>query len=346
VNLAIVGTGDVARQYAAALARRPTLRLVGAASRTPETARSFCRSHNCTYYPSLDRLLADERVDIVLNLTTQAAHAEITSACLRAGKHVYTEKPLALGVADARELVAIAARHRVRLAAAPSTFLAPPQLLAREVLRSGQLGAVRAVYAEANWGRIEEWHPRPAPFYEVGAVVDVGVYPITFLVDALGPVRRVSAFGAHLLRARATRSGESFQATAPDIVVAVLELASGVFVRLTASFFVGRSSRQSGIQFHGDEASLLLDDWFGGDGRVALVTPGGSPLPLPPPHGCFAGVDYTLGLVDLEEAIREGRPERASGRLAAHVAEVCAAVMRASDEGRAIDIESTLGGLP
>src|SRR6185295_17646095 len=137
--------------------------------------------------------------DIVINLTVHHAHYQVTKRALEAGKHVYSEKPLALTSSEARELVTLAASRGLRLGCSPSTFLGEAQQTAATVIRSGRLGPVRAVYAEVNWGRIETWHPAPAPFYDVGVLVDVGVYPLTLLTAFLGPARRVQASGGLLL---------------------------------------------------------------------------------------------------------------------------------------------------
>lgn len=330
----------MADAYGAAVASRPALRLVGVTSRTGERAARFIRQFGGRLYDSLDDLLADPEVDTVLNLTTQQAHAEITTASLKAGKHVYSEKPIALTFTEATRLVRLADLHSVRLSAAPSTFLAPPQQVAIDIARSGRLGAIRAAYAEVNWGRIESWHPRPTPFHEVGALVDVGVYPVTLLIEALGPIRRVQAMARHLLRERVTLDGVHFQAAAPDLVVAFLEFAQGTIGRLTTSFYVGGASQQRGIELHGDDGSLLLADWFGGDGRIDLVTNAGSSRRLEL-GGCFAGVDYGLGLDELADAIANERPHRASGATAAHVTEVLEAVMRSAKDGRPIAVYST-----
>ena len=131
-------------------------------------------------------MLADDAVDVVVNLTVPSAHAEVTRRCLDAGKHVHAEKPLALGGPEARALAEYAAEQGVRLSCAPATLLGDAQQTAWKLVRDGSLGRVRAAYAEANWGRIERWHPGPESLYEVGPLVDVAVYPITILTAMFG----------------------------------------------------------------------------------------------------------------------------------------------------------------
>src|SRR5690606_761425 len=107
------------------------------------------------------------------------AHARVTEQCLLAGKHVYSEKPLALDYAAARRLVALAERRGLRLGCAPATFLGEAHQTAWKLVRRGRIGPIRVIYAEANHGRIEWYHPAPEPFFAIGPMWDVGVYPIT-----------------------------------------------------------------------------------------------------------------------------------------------------------------------
>jgi predicted dehydrogenase len=143
------------------------LELAGATDLVPERARKLVDRFGGRVYPALADVLADDAVDAVLNLTVQHAHPAVVRACLEAGKHVHTEKPLALASADARALVELADSNGLRLSCAPINFMGEAQQTAWRVVRSGRLGAVRVVYAEVNWDRIEAWHRAPVPFYEV-----------------------------------------------------------------------------------------------------------------------------------------------------------------------------------
>ena len=136
---------------------------------------------------------ADPRVQLVVNLTAHRAHYGITAECLSAGKHVFSEKPLALSFTEASALLDLARRHGVRLACAPFTFMGEAQQTAAHILRSGELGTVRLIYADVNAGRVETWHPAPQSFYEVGPLFDVGGYALAIILSCLGPARRVSA---------------------------------------------------------------------------------------------------------------------------------------------------------
>jgi predicted dehydrogenase len=236
LGLGIVGTGNIAGSYARDSRTHPGIELVAATDLDRARAAAFAAEHGIRVADTLDDLLADPAIDIVVNLTIHHAHYEVTRRALEAGKHVYSEKPMALARVEADELVALAAARGVRLGCSPSTFLGEAQQTAAAIITTGRLGEVRAVYAEVNWGRIETWHPAPIPFYDVGVAVDVGVYPLTLVTAILGPARAVRAWGWDLKPERMTLDGRSFRIGSPDLTVTAVELASGAVLRLTTSF--------------------------------------------------------------------------------------------------------------
>ena len=341
LRVAVIGCGDIAAAYGASIRSKPGLELRGATDRNPPRVERFVAEWGGVGYPSIDALLAADDVDAIVNLTRQNGHYEITRRCLEAGKHVYSEKPLALTHAECVALTELAERQGVRLACAPITYLGEAQLTVWRLVRDGALGDVRVVYAEANWGQIERWHPRPQEFYEVGATFDVGVYPLTLITAFFGPATTVQASGAVLLGNRVTRTGEQFTITTPDLVTAFVTLASGVVARLTFSFYVDMASRQKGLEIHGDDAAVFLDSWFAFDSPVALADRGGEPQAVPVAGSPPEGVDYGRGLEDLAESIRDGRPHLASAAHAAHVVEIAEAVHRSVRDGGPVAITST-----
>jgi predicted dehydrogenase len=348
LGIGIVGTGNIAGPYADDIATYPTLRLVAVADLDPARAASFGAERGARAHTSLEALLADDEVDVVVNLTVHHAHYAVTKRALEAGKHVYSEKPLALRTDEARELLELARARGLRLAGSPSTFLGEAQQTAAALVQSGRLGPVRAVYAEVNWGRIERWHPAPEPFYAVGVLFDVGVYPITLVTTMLGPARRVSARGWSLMPDRVTLDGRAFGIGSPDLIVALVELDGGAVLRLTASFYVGAPARLRGsIEFHGDDASLSLGSFqdFAADvemGRFGFEYER-VPLARPAPPQ----IAWGRGVAELAEAIEQGRPHRASGEQAAHVVEILNAAHRSmARDGAPVDVHSTFEAPP
>ena len=343
LGIGIVGTGNIAGGYATDALTHPEIRLVAATDLDPERAVAFAATHGCRAHTTLDDLLADDDVDIVINLTVHHAHYEVTKRALEAGRHVYSEKPLALRSSEARELVDLAVARGLRLGCSPSTFLGEAQQTATAVIRSGRLGAVRAVYAEVNWGRIETWHPAPAPFFDVGVLVDVGVYPLTLVTTMLGAARSVRAWGWDLKPERLTIDGTPFRIGSPDLIVAAIELDDGAVVRLTASFYVGRPAKLTGsIEFHGDEGSLALGSFQDFDATVEVGAYGKSYEPVALVRPGYRGTAWARGVAEMAAAIHDGRPHRASGEQAAHVVDILeAAAASMADGGTRIGITST-----
>jgi predicted dehydrogenase len=342
LGLGIVGTGNIAGAYARDILTHPQIRLAAATDLDASRAAAFGTEHGCQIHASLDDLLADESVDIVVNLTVHHAHYEVTKRALEAGRHVFSEKPMTLHAHQAQELVALAASRGLRLGCSPSTFLGEAQQTAAAVIRDGRLGPVRAIYAEVNWGRIETWHPAPAPFFDVGVLVDVGVYPLTLVTSMFGPARSVRAWGWELLAERSALDGSTFRIGSPDLIVAAVELEAGPVVRVTASFYVGRPTRQTGtLEFHGDDASLLLGNFQEFDASVELAPYGGAYEAVPLVRPGYRGTAWARGVADMATAIATGRPHRASAEQAAHVVDILAACATSmAEDGRAVPITS------
>lgn len=341
-RIAIIGCGNISAGYAETLKGHAHLKLLGAADLDPKRAADFCAKFGGRVYGSLDEILADPAVDAVVNLTIHHAHAEVVRRCLEAGKHVHTEKPLALTYGEASALVELAKEKNLVLSSSPITFLGEAQQTAWKYIRDGKIGDVRLVFAEVNWGRIESWHPNPVPFYEVGVVFDVGIYPLTLLTAFLGPIRRVQATGRILKKERVTQGGEAFALDYPDYVCANLEFASGAMARLTSDFYVaGNNSKQTGVEFHGDAGSLVLGHWFMFDSTVEAAAFGEplQPVPLVRP-GYKGGAEWARCIVEMAEAIAEGRRPRATGEHAAHVIEVICAINSSMKEERPVEVRS------
>lgn len=341
-GVAIIGCGNIAAKYAQNLAAYPEINLLGLTDLNLNRAEALANEHGGKVYPSTEALLADPAVEGVVNLTIHHVHQAITTQCLKAGKHVFSEKPLALTYAEAKGLVDLAAQQGVRLGCSPFTFLGEGQQTAWNVVREGKLGTVRVAYAEVNWGRIETWHPAPGPFYQVGALYDVGVYPLTFLTAMFGPARKASAFGRVLHPDRVTADGTPFHIDTPDFVVAAIELANGMLVRLTTNFYVGHHSKQRGLELHGDLGSLYLSNWHDFDGTVEFTEfgRGVSYQPIPLLREPYQGVEWGRGVREMVAAITDQRPHRATGHQAAHVVEILEAVTTSLNESRPVDIES------
>jgi len=341
LRVAIVGCGNIAGPYAKTLKPYEHIELVGATDLIPQRAKDLVARYGGVAYPTLDDLLADETVEVVINLTIHHAHPTVIARCLNAGKHVHSEKPLAMTYAEARALADMAEAKGLRLSCSPITFMGEAQQTAWKVIREGRLGKVRLVYAEVNHGRIEAWHPNPEPFYKVGVLFDVGVYPLTLLTTMFGPARRVVAYGTVLHPDRVTKDGVPFHIDTPDFVVAAVELADGPVARLTANFYVGgHSSKQRGLEFHGDLGSLHLGCFQEFSAPVAFARYGQRYEPVPYVKEPFKEIEWGRALAEMADAMAAGRPQRATGAQAAHVVEILCAITTSFQQGGPVEIQS------
>lgn len=291
-----------------------------------------------------EALLARDDIDIVLNLTIPAAHADVGLAAIAAGKHVFSEKPLTATLPEAHRLAEAATAAGLRLGCAPDTFLGGAHQTARALVDAGRIGRPTAGTAFMMAPGHEAWHPNPDFYYLPGGgpLLDMGPYYITAMVHLLGPVARVSALAS---RGRDTRTigtgpraGETVPVKVDTHVAGVMEFASGALVQIVTSFEVKRH-RHTPLELYGTEGTLVIPDPNRFDGTVELFDGDWSVQPLTHAHGDdnYRG----LGLADMAAAIAEGRPHRANGALGLHVLEVMEALLASSREGAAVDVSST-----
>lgn len=356
LKVGIVGCGVIADIYCQNARRFGDLEIVACADLLPEAAERRAEAYGLRPMTVAD-LLASE-IDIVLNLTIPAAHAELSGAALEAGKHVYTEKPLATTVADGRWLVELAERKGLQIAAAPDTVLGAAGREARRLIDGGSIGSVTAGTAFVMSRGMEHWHPNPGFFYAPGAgpVWDIGPYYITQLVMLLGPVARVMALAGtglteRLVTADGPMKGQRILPTTPTTLLSLLEHANGARIMFGASWDVHRHGHAP-LELYGTAASLRVPDpnFMGGD--LEIATRDEDWLPLPTRHLAFgrsnwpadaprAANDRGLGLAEMARAIREARPARLGGRLPLHVAAVMEAILAAGAGRGMVEIGET-----
>ncbi len=344
VTIGLIGTGNISEIYLTNAARFPELNLVACADINPAAAAAKAAAHGIAAMTP-EALLADPRIEVVLNLTTPQHHVPVGLAALAAGKHVYAEKPLATTFADGQRLVAEARARGLRLGSAPDTFLGGSHQTARAALDAGAIGRPRAGACFMMVPGHELWHPNPDFYYAPGGgpMLDMGPYYLTCLVNLLGPVAAVT--GAHRTAqttrtiASGPRAGETFPVTVPTHISAILDFASGPQVTITTSFDVWKHGHAH-IEVYGETGSLTVPDPNRFDGEVMLATGKGDwqPLPMTHPHG--EGNWRILGLADMARALREGRPHRANAEVALHVLEVMEKAVQSGDKGRRLAVET------
>ncbi len=370
-RVGVVGLGDISDVYIENLGTyRDIVEVTAVAARSREVAERKAAQHGiATAYADAHELISDPDIDIVLDLTPPSAHTELNLAALRAGKHVYTEKPLGGTFEQGRQIVELAAACGLRVASAPDTFLGGRLQTIRRLLDDGTIGDVVGAGAFVVSHGHEWFHPNPDFFYQPGAgpVHDIGPYYLTALLSLLGPVTAVSAMSSRAFDQRviesAPRRGETIEVNVDTHVAGTLRFAGGAIASLIASFDVWDSELPR-LELWGTKGTICMDDidpvdgpnLFGGE--VLLRTradyrwkglPREQPLPdwrrVPVEHR-FTELDHRrnsrgIGLVDMACAIRDGRPERASGAMALHELEVMDLLLESAHTGRVLTPTTT-----
>lgn len=344
LGVGVVGCGVISDIYMQNAAVFPQFDLRGVADLVPEAARAKGDIYGVPAMSPAE-LMARDDIDIVLNLTIPAAHVEVGLAALEADKHVYSEKPLAGSVRDARQLVEAAAARGLYLGCAPDTFLGGAHQTARALLDRGVIGSATAGTATLMLAGHERWHPNPDFYYAgagAGPLFDMGPYYITAMLNLLGSVRRVTALamrGRDRRRiATGPRAGETVPVEAATHVTGVLEFASGALVQIATSFDV-RAHRHTPLELYGTEGSLLVPDPNRFDGTVELFVDDWQPQPIS--HSFGDGNYRGLGLADMAVAISENRPHRASGTLALHTLDVIESLLASAETGKAVTLSTS-----
>jgi len=295
---------------------------------------------------SVEEVLADPSIDLLLNLTVPASHAEVNRKALHAGKHVYTEKPFALKLTEARRVLKHAKASGLRVGCAPDTFLGGGLQTARGLIDAGAIGEPVAAVANMAGHGPEGWHPNPEFFYQAGGgpMLDMGPYYLTALVNLLGPVKRVtgsarSSFEERVIGSGA-RKGERIKVEVPTHYAGVYDFEAGPIASVVMSFDVWTHTLPI-IEVYGKEGTLRVPDpnTFGG---VVEIRMGKEPNWRKVPLTHSDAVGRGIGVADMASAIVNDRAHRASGDLAYHVLEAMQAVQLSSEQEAPVHLKSTV----
>ncbi len=338
-GVGILGCGNIAGVYAAKLSALPFVDLVACADMLPDRAKELGEKHGVPKVLEPDALVADDDVEVVVNLTIPAAHYAVSRQAVDAGKSVFCEKPLALTLDEGLELGRAAEKRGVRVGCAPDTFLGAGLQTCRKLIDDGAIGEPVAANGFMLSPGPESWHPGPKIFYQRGAgpLFDMGPYYLTALVHLLGPVLRLtgSARITHAQREIGSEPlhGQMMDVEVPTHISAVLDFASGPVASLTTSFDV-QTTRLRNIEIYGTEGTLSVPDPNAFGGPVSLRRRGEvewSEMPLT--HG-NAEQSRGIGFADMVRAIQGKRQHRASLELSSHVLDLMESIVTASDQGR------------
>lgn len=374
-GIAFVGTGFVADYYMTTLANHPRLDLRGAFDRVAGQLERFAAFYGVRAYDSLDALLADATVDIVVNLTNPESHYEISERALRAGKHVYSEKPLAMDYAEAEALVRLARERGLVLAAAPANGLGAAFRAVDRALAAGSIGTPRLVYAEMDDGPVfrenwQSWRSRSgAPWpgiheFEIGCTLEHAGYALTWLVSLFGPVERLTCFSALTFPDK----GAGDHRLGPDFSVGCLNFRSGVVARLTSGL---AAPRDRSFTVLGDRGSITVRDLLDHRSVIHLERADRPPRRLEKvlrhieyrlnrklPWKLVPGtrlpvekealklpnfpslIDFCAGIATQADAIAEGREPFFAGDVALHITELALALSNAGPAAAPYEMRS------
>lgn len=356
LGVGVIGCGNISTAYFTLAPLFRGIEMRACADINMDAARARAKEFGLRA-ETVEELLGDDAVDIVVNLTVPAVHYEVSRQALDAGKHVYSEKPFVLSVKEGLDLKKRAERKKLRVGSAPDTFLGGTHQLARHLIDSGKVGKITSGTCYVMSHGMEHWHPNPDFFFQPGAgpVLDVGPYYVSDLIQLIGPVSRVAAISSIPAKERTItskpRAGEKIPVNTPTTIHAVLEFVDGAVVTLNASWDVWKHGHAP-IELYGEEGTIFVPDpnFFGGEVRytkrgdaVKKLPKWDHPLAVPnQKHATGMMANYrTAGLADMALAIMEGRPHRCSMEAALHAIEVMTGILKSGETGRFVAMQTT-----
>lgn len=342
MKIGIIGCGTISGAYFEGARRTDILEIKACADIRQEVAISQAKKYNCKSF-SIEELLADSEIELVVNLTIPKVHVDVGIQVLNAGKHVYSEKPLGVDIDSGKQLIHLAAEKGLRVGSAPDTFLGGGIQTSRLVIDSSKIGKPLAGTAFMCGHGPESWHPNPSFYYDIGGgpMLDMGPYYITALVNLLGPVKRVAAITTKAFEQRIATSkavnGLRIPVNTTTHLTGILEFENGVLITMIMSFDMWKHSLPC-IEIYGETGSLRVPDpnTFGGPVAISPASGDWEDVPISYPNNA-----RMIGVIDMVSAIQSDRIHRANGDLAYHVLEVMLAFDKSSESGEHVTIEST-----
>ena len=343
MKVGVIGCGMISDWYFKAAQRFKQMEIVACGDLNAESARKQGETYNIPVR-EVDAIYGDPAIELILNLTPPKAHYAVSKRALESGKHVYSEKPMSVNLADARELLKLAAEKGLRVCAAPDTFLGGGPQTARKLIDDGWIGRPFAGTAIFMSRGPEKWPHAPA-FYDVGAgpMLDYAPYFVTQLINLFGPAKYVTA---SVTKATESRVGgpetvpHVFPVNVPTFQSGIIEFASGVQITMIGSFDSYKHTHPS-IEIYGTEGTLTMHNpnYFGGS--VKIFRRGYEAWQEMPTAFDYNTDARSIGVADLIESIRLGRKGRVSGEMSLHALEIMLSFERASNEKRRIELETT-----
>jgi len=349
VGVGIIGAGVISKEYLDNLTSFPDVQVVAIGDLFEEAAAARAAEYGVPVHGGVEAVLGNPDVEIVINLTIPAAHVEVATRAVNAGKHVWSEKPFSLDRESGLGLLKTADAAGLRLGCAPDTFLGAGLQTARRMIERGDIGAPLTALTLMQSPGPESWHPNPAFLFQDGAgpLFDIGPYYLTTLVQTFGSIRRVAAFGSKSKETRVIgsgpKAGEKFAVTVPTHVSSILEFEGGESAQSIFSFD-SPFKRAGFVEITGTEATIAFPDPNRFDGDVRICATGSDDWTTVPSIGSTAG--RGAGVLEMARALREGRPHRAQGELAFHVLDTMASIAESIDARAFVDVASSAAPVP
>ncbi len=351
LGIGIIGCGNISAAYMRLAPMFHGIEMRACADLNPEAAEARASEFGLRA-ESIDGLLSAEDIDIVVNLTIPAAHFEVSKRVLEAGKHVYSEKPFVLSLAEGAALKKLADAKGLRVGSAPDTFMGGAHQLARHLVDSEAVGRITSGTCFVQSPGMEMWHPNPDFFFQPGAgpILDIGPYYVSNLVQLLGPVARVVAMSSSAQTERTItsqpRAGEKIPVETPTTIHAILMFEAGAQVTFCASWDVWHHGHAN-MELYGTEGTLHVPDpnFFGGAVRMTAKDAFVDDPNWEHPFGLVNDGDHAnyraAGLADMAIAISEGRLHRCGLEFSLHVVDVMTSILAAAEAGTALEITTT-----
>ena len=345
-KVGVIGCGNISSTYLQNSTAFEILEIVACADLITERAQKQAAKYNVPRVCSVDELLADPEIEIVINLTNPEAHAEIGLKVIEAGKSVHNEKPLAITREEGRQLLEAASARGVRVGCAPDTFLGGGLQTCRKLIDDGWIGEPIGATAFFMCPGHERWHPDPGYYYQPGAgpMFDMGPYYLTALTMLMGPMRQVTGCARITFPERTITSqplhGSKITVNTPTHVAGVISFASGAIGTILTSFDV-QAHEMPNIEIYGSEGSISVPDPNGFGGPVRIRRAGAAEWRDMPLTHAYTESFRGIGVADLAYALRAGQPHRASGEMAYHVLDTMHGFLDAAREGQHIELTST-----
>ena len=345
VNIAMIGVGSISGIYLQNISTVfQEINLIGVCDLVRERAENAKAKWNVPkIYDTMYDAFADPDVDIILNLTRPYEHYGVTKAALEAGKHVYSEKPLAADWDEGRELVALAEKKGLMLGGAPDTFMGAGIQTCRKLIDEGAIGKPIGSAAFMICRGHETWHPDPEFYYKRGGgpMMDMGPYYLTALINLMGGVKAVSgvtktSFPTRLITSE-PHNGEIVTVDVPTFVTGTLLYDSGAVGTIFTTFDV-YYPYQARLEIYGEDGTLFVPDPNGFGGPIKLFKKGDKePVDMPLQFD-YCENSRALGLADMAKALETGRFCRTDYHQTAHVLEILTSFDKSSDAGKILPI--------